>query len=110
MIPLEEAVAHVLAGCHPLPPRTVPLAAAAGLVLAGDVVATEAVPPFANTAMDGYAVRAADTAGAPVVLPVVAEVAAGPCGSRSRPGRATTCGRRARTSGPATASSVPATS
>lgn len=77
MIPLEEAVAHVLAGCHPLPPRTVPLAAAAGLVLAGDVVATEAVPPFANTAMDGYAVRAADTAGAPVVLPVVAEVAAG---------------------------------
>src|SRR5690606_3975862 len=68
---------HVLGGCAPLPPRTVPAAAAAGLVLAGDVVAAEAVPPFANTAMDGYAVRAADTAGAPVVLPVVAEVAAG---------------------------------
>src|SRR5690606_34248344 len=77
VIPLEEAVAHVLGGCAPLPPRTVPAAAAAGLVLAGDVVAAEAVPPFANTAMDGYAVRAADTAGAPVVLPVVAEVAAG---------------------------------
>jgi molybdenum cofactor synthesis domain-containing protein len=48
-----------------------------GLVLAGDVVAAEAVPPFASTAMDGYAVRAADVTGAPVTLPVVAEVAAG---------------------------------
>jgi molybdenum cofactor synthesis domain-containing protein len=50
-------------------------------VLAEAVVAQEAVPPFANTAMDGYAVVAADTAGAtggsPVQLPVVAEVAAG---------------------------------
>jgi molybdopterin molybdotransferase len=46
-------------------------------VLGDDVVAAEAVPPFTNTAMDGYAVRAADTADAPVTLPVVAEVAAG---------------------------------
>ena len=57
MIPLDEAVAHVLAGCVPLPPVTVPAARAAGLVLADDVVAVEAVPPFANSAMDGYAVR-----------------------------------------------------
>jgi molybdopterin molybdotransferase len=77
VIPLDEAVAHVLAGCAPLPPVTVPAARAAGLVLADDVVAVEAVPPFANSAMDGYAVRAADVAGAPVELPVVAEVAAG---------------------------------
>jgi molybdenum cofactor synthesis domain-containing protein len=40
-------------------------------------VATEAVPPFANSAMDGYAVRAADTAGAPVELKVVGMIAAG---------------------------------
>ena len=52
---------------------TVPLRDALGLVLAVDVIAGEAVPPFANTAMDGYAVRAADTAGAPVRLHVVGD-------------------------------------
>src|SRR5690606_956686 len=61
--------------------RSVPLREADGLVLAEDVVAAEAVPPFANTAMDGYAVRAVDTRGAsdatPVELPVGSEVAAG---------------------------------
>ena len=54
---------------------------ALGLVLAADVVAGEQVPPFANTAMDGYAVRAADTAGAsdatPVRLHVVGDLPAG---------------------------------
>ena len=80
MIPLDEAVAYVLAGCPPLAPRPMAVAEAGGCVLAGVVAATEDVPPFANTAMDGYALRAADAAGAsetPVVLPVVAEVAAG---------------------------------
>ena len=80
MIPLDEAVAYVLDGCPPLAPRSLAVAEAGGCVLAGDVAATEDVPPFANTAMDGYALRAADAAGAtesPVVLPVVAEVAAG---------------------------------
>ena len=77
MVPLDEAIAHVLDRCEPLAPVEVSALSASGLVLAADVVATEAVSPFANTAMDGYAVRAADTAGAPVVLPVVAEVAAG---------------------------------
>jgi molybdenum cofactor synthesis domain-containing protein len=77
MISLDEAIATVLAGCPPLAPRTVPLADAVGCVLAGDVVAAEAVPPFANSAMDGYAVRAADVAAVPISLPVVAEVAAG---------------------------------
>lgn len=51
--------------------------AAVGCVLAEAVTSPEAVPPFANSAMDGYAVRAGDSAGAPVELPVVAEVAAG---------------------------------
>jgi molybdopterin molybdotransferase len=77
VVPLDDAIAHVLDRCAPLPPVEVPADAAAGLVLAGDVVASEAIPPFTNTAMDGYAVRAADVAGAPVTLPVVAEVAAG---------------------------------
>lgn len=77
MIPLDDAIAHVLAGCRPLPPERMPVAGAAGCVLAADVVATEPVPPFANTAMDGYALRAADVAAVPVTLPVVAEVAAG---------------------------------
>jgi molybdenum cofactor synthesis domain-containing protein len=77
VVPLDEAIAHILARCRPLAPVTVPALHAGGLVLAGEVVAAEPIPPFANTAMDGYAVRAADTAGAPVTLPVVAEVAAG---------------------------------
>jgi molybdopterin molybdotransferase len=55
----------------------VPLREAIGLVLAADIVAGEAVPPFANTAMDGYAVRASDTATAPVRLQVVGDLPAG---------------------------------
>jgi molybdopterin molybdotransferase len=77
VIALDEARRQVLAACSPLPPRPVPLAEAAGCVTAAPVVAGEDVPPFANTAMDGYAVRAADTAGAPVRLEVVATLAAG---------------------------------
>jgi molybdopterin molybdotransferase len=77
MIPLDDAIAHVLAGCAPLPPARMATTGAVGCVLAADVVATEPVPPFANTAMDGYALRAADVATVPVTLPVVAEVAAG---------------------------------
>lgn len=77
LLPLEDAQRHVLERVAALAPTVVPVAGARGLVLAEDVEAGEAVPPFANTAMDGYAVVAADTAGAPVRLPVVAEVAAG---------------------------------
>ncbi|HEX6238661.1 MAG TPA: gephyrin-like molybdotransferase Glp [Acidimicrobiales bacterium] len=77
MIPLDEAIGTVLAGCSPLPPISLPSREALGRVLAEPIVASDAVPPFANTAMDGYAVRAADLASAPVRLPVVAEVAAG---------------------------------
>lgn len=81
LLPLAEAQAHVLDRVGTLEPATMPTDEARGLVLAADVVAAEAVPPFANSAMDGYAVVAADTltasAAAPVQLPVVAEVAAG---------------------------------
>ncbi len=81
MIPLGDAQERILAAIAPLPPRAVPLAGARGLVLAREVVATEMIPPFANTAMDGYAVQARDTAGAsdatPATLQVVGELAAG---------------------------------
>jgi molybdopterin molybdotransferase len=75
--PLEDAQSFVIGSCAPLGPVDVRFDAAEGLVLAADVVATEQVPPFDNTAVDGYAVIAADTATVPVELPVVAEVAAG---------------------------------
>ena len=61
MIPLAEAQQRILDAVAPLAPRAIALADARGLVLAREVVAAETVPPFANTAMDGYAVRAADT-------------------------------------------------
>ncbi len=65
----------------PQPVEEVPLALARGRVLARDVVSAVSLPPFANSAMDGYAVRAADVAGAddaaPVVLPVAADLPAG---------------------------------
>ena len=77
LVSVEEALAYVTAACCPLRPGRVGLADALGRVAAERLVATEAVPPFDNSAMDGYAVRAADTAGAPVVLPVVATLAAG---------------------------------
>ncbi len=81
MIPLEDARATVLAACHPLPARAVPLADALGCVLAEDVVTEESVPPFANTAMDGFAVRADDVQGAtdetPAILTIVATLRAG---------------------------------
>lgn len=80
MIPLADARQHVLDRIDVVPPEPVALWDALGLVLAETVEATEAVPPFANTAMDGFAVRSADTAGAdtdPVHLTVIETIAAG---------------------------------
>jgi molybdopterin molybdotransferase len=81
MLDVDSALEHVLAAFSPLPAITASLLDAAELVLAADVVARNDVPPFRNSAMDGYAVRAADTAAAtwlsPTTLPVVAYVAAG---------------------------------
>ena len=75
-----------------LAPTTIPLAEARGLVLAEAVVAPEALPSFDNSAMDGYAVRAADiaaaTADAPVRLPVAADIPAGSPGGDLEPGTA----------------------
>lgn len=81
MIPLEEAHAEVLAACRPAASRPLGLEAALGLTLAETVHAAEAVPPFRNTAMDGYAVRAADVTAAghdrPVRLKVIGTLGAG---------------------------------
>lgn len=81
MRPLDEVRDEILDAVAPLPPIRLPIAAVAGLVLAEPVAALEDVPPFANTAMDGYAVRAADTVGAsddrPITLDVVADLPAG---------------------------------
>ncbi|MFD2474923.1 molybdopterin molybdotransferase MoeA [Amycolatopsis silviterrae] len=59
------------------PVITVPVAEAAGLVVARDVPADVSLPPFDNSAMDGYAVRAADVAEVPVTLPVADDIPAG---------------------------------
>lgn len=78
---VAEHLARVLAGVQPLAPLTRPLAEASGCLLAEDVVASGALPSFANSSMDGYAVHAGDLASAgpdsPVTLPVVGEIAAG---------------------------------
>ena len=77
MTPLEDAQAFVLESCPPLGAVEVDREAAVGLVLAAPIVSAEVVPPFDNTAVDGYAVRAADVASVPVELRVVGELAAG---------------------------------
>jgi len=77
VIDVEEARRVILASCPELACASLPLAEALGCVTAGRVVAGHDVPSFANSAMDGYAVRAADTAGAPLTLAVVGTSAAG---------------------------------
>jgi molybdenum cofactor synthesis domain-containing protein len=77
LVPLADVQRLALSQARPLPPVRMPLDDALGCVLAADVLAYEDVPPFANSAMDGYAVRAADTAAAPVELAVVGSLGAG---------------------------------
>jgi molybdopterin molybdotransferase len=77
VIALDEAQRFVLEACRPLPARDTPLDDALGCVVDEPVIATEAVPSFANSSMDGYAVRAADTAGAPIRLDVIGSIMAG---------------------------------
>jgi molybdopterin molybdotransferase len=75
---VEEHRAVVAALLPPTPSEDVPLAQARGRVLAADVVAAVSLPSFDNSAMDGYAVRAAELAGAvPALLPVAADIPAG---------------------------------
>ena len=72
---IAAARARAVDSLSSLPAVTLPLARCAGRALRRDVVAPHALPPFRNSAMDGWAVRAADlalaSAGSPVTLPVV---------------------------------------
>ncbi len=78
---VEEAQAELLAQLLPLPVEHVALTAAVGRTVAEDILATEHIPPFANSAMDGYAAQAADLVGAspsaPATLAITAHVPAG---------------------------------
>ena len=86
LISLEEALARIFEQVRPLDAEPVPLAAAAGRVIAEDARSGVDLPPFASSAMDGFAVRSSDTPGR---LPVVARIAAGvPAPRALEPGEA----------------------
>jgi len=74
---VDEALERILARVQPLAPVSLDLLDVLGLTLAEDAVADRDVPPFRNSAMDGYAVRASDVATAPAKLRVIGEIAAG---------------------------------
>jgi molybdopterin molybdotransferase len=77
VISVEEALSRLLEPLEPLPPEQVSIVDGLGRVLAEDVAARRTQPPFAVSAMDGYAVRAEDVITVPVELRIVAEVPAG---------------------------------
>jgi molybdopterin molybdotransferase len=81
LISIEEARARVLTEARALPSETIALSEALGSVLAEDIIASHNVPPFNNSGMDGYAVRASDTVEAtpdsPVRLPISDTLPAG---------------------------------
>lgn len=84
MISIEQARELILSECEPLPAERLPLSAVLGRVLCSPAIADVDIPPFDNSAMDGYAVRASDTTGAspgsPVRLRIVDTIAAGRVG------------------------------
>src|SRR5260221_11204418 len=93
MLTVEEARERVLSHFHPLAVEEVSLNEALGRVLAEDAVSREALPGFANSAMDGYALRADDSTGASAAAPrrlrLAGEAAAGRgVQGRAGPGRA----------------------
>jgi len=85
MTPVEVHQSQILGAIRALPPTELALAEAEGCMLAEDVAAAVSLPSFDNSGMDGYAVRAGDTAKAggepPVFLPVRGEIAAGDTGT-----------------------------
>jgi len=77
LMPVAEALRQVVAGAEPLGTETVALDDAFGRVLAADLAARRTQPPADVSAMDGYALRADDTASEPAALTIIGEVAAG---------------------------------
>ena len=89
VLSVEEALEQILATVRVLEPERVPILEALGRVLAEEVAADRDIPPLPNSAMDGYAVRAADVAGVPARLRVIAEAPAGRlCPAEVAPGTA----------------------
>lgn len=77
LMPVPEALTRLLEGAAPLPGETVTIDKAAWRVLASDIAALRTQPPFDASAMDGYAVRAADVASPPASLKIIGEAPAG---------------------------------
>lgn len=80
MLSVEEALTQMLAQIQALPSTNIPLAQSLGLVLAQDIIAQEDLPPFANSAMDGFALLSKDSTprdGQPARLRVTGSIAAG---------------------------------
>ncbi len=81
LLTVDDALRQILGPITVLPPESVPTPDALGRVLAEDIVSRYDIPPFLNSSMDGYAVRAADVAGAtrdrPARLPVMMDIPAG---------------------------------
>ncbi|WP_219500180.1 molybdotransferase-like divisome protein Glp [Nonomuraea ceibae] len=74
---VDQHLADILSTVRPLAPLEVELESALGTTLAEEIVSPVPLPPFNNSAMDGYAVRAVDVQDVPVTLPVIDDVAAG---------------------------------
>jgi molybdopterin molybdotransferase len=77
LLPVEEALSRLLSDAEAGPSENVPLAEAAGRVLAEPIVALRTQPPFPASAMDGYAIRAVDVARVPARLTVIGQAPAG---------------------------------
>jgi molybdopterin molybdotransferase len=88
LMPVEDALRRILRGVKPLAAEAVPLEDSLGRVLAKPLTAKRDQPPFDASAMDGYAVIAADVAAAPATLAVLGVSAAGHgFKARLRPGQ-----------------------
>ena len=88
MITIREALRSIADSSRPLSRERVRIEAARDRFVGGEICARLDVPPFDNSAMDGWAVRAEDVAAAPVTLPIVGESRAGSVPGTHRPGSA----------------------
>src|SRR5213083_1505398 len=83
MLSVEEALEQILSRVRPLGTELVELTAALGRVLAEPVVSRRELPPWPNSSMDGYAIRAADTRASGAKLVVVGRIIAGSMPARA---------------------------
>jgi molybdopterin molybdotransferase len=83
VLTVEQALEQILSRVRPLPTERVPLMSALGRALAEPIVSSREIPPWANSSMDGYAVRAGDTTRTPARLAVVGTITAGAMPARA---------------------------